>query len=74
MGKLVSVYALDLAQRAPAGAEVAELVEDEQSAKWAKIIATLIFIIAIIMMPTFFVDEDQAHHSSSTITRAKRAG
>lgn len=77
MGKLVSVYTLDLAPRpaAQAGIEVAEPFEEEQSAKWAKIMATLIFIVAMMLMPTFFVDEDQSHtNSSSTITQAKRAG
>jgi len=75
MGELVSVYTLDLAQRAPVGAEVAAPFEDEQSAKWAKIMAALIFIISIMLMPTFFVDEDRPHNnSSSTITQAKRAG
>ena len=87
MAELVSIYAIDLTQTirqtAQHGAEalttepfsVTEPFEDQQSAKWAKIIAALIFIIAIILMPTFFVDEDQPrNNSSSTITQAKRAG
>ena len=30
--------------------------EEEQSAEWARIIAGLIFIISLVLMPTFFVD------------------
>jgi hypothetical protein len=77
MGELVSVYTLDLAQgpTAQAVVEGVEPFEDQQSAKWAKIMAALIFIIAMMLMPTFFVDEDQSHtNSSSSITQAKRAG
>jgi uncharacterized membrane protein YvbJ len=73
MGELVPVYALNLAQSAPAG--VATPVEDEQSAKWAKIMAALIFIIALMLMPTFFVEEDQSiDNSSSAIVQTERAG
>ena len=79
MGELASVYTFDFTPTArptvQTEAEAAELFEDQQRAKWAKIMAALIFIIAMILMPTFFVDDEQPHqNASSKIAQAKRAG
>ena len=79
MGELVSTYTIDGAPTArlmtQAEAEEAEPLEDQQSAKWAKIIAAVIFIIAIMLIPTFFVDDDQYQkHSSKVVAQAKGAG
>jgi hypothetical protein len=81
MGELVSIYAIELAQtgklKVPRQAEVqeADSFEDQQSAKWAKIIAALIFIIAILMMPTFEVDDNQHQNNPSTVmAQTKGAG
>lgn len=81
MGELVSIYAIELGPtgklKLPRQAEVqaADQFEDQQSAKWAKIIAALIFIIAILMIPTFAVDDDQYQNNSSTVmARTKGAG
>ncbi len=79
MGELVSIYAFDgvPAARPIAQAETseAELFAAQQSAKWAKIIAAVIFIIAIMLIPTFFVDDDQYQkRSSKVVAQTKGAG
>jgi flagellar biogenesis protein FliO len=79
MSELLSIYSIDPTQtgklRALRQAEVQEAKASEEGAKWAKIIALLIFIIALLMIPTFAVDEDQHQSHSSTVTaQAKGAG
>lgn len=79
MGELVSMYMIGGAPTAKlvAQAEVseAEPFDEEQSGKWAKIIAAVIFIIALILMPTFFVDDDQYEsHSSKVVMQVKGTG
>ena len=79
MGDLVSTYAIDGALSArpivQAEASEAELFAAQQSAKWAKIIAAVIFVIAIMLIPTFFVDDDQYQkRSSKVVVQTKGAG
>ena len=78
MGELVSIYSIDVAQtgklRALRLAEVQEANASEEGAKWAKIIAALIFIIALLMVPTFAVDEDQYQNNSTVTAQVKGAG
>jgi len=75
----VSTYMIDgvLSARPMVQAEAAEaeLFEAQQSAKWAKIIAAVIFVIALMLIPTFFVDDDQYQkRSSKVVAQAKGAG